>query len=135
VLLGLVRAGLGGPIAGGRQFVSWIHGVDFVRAIELLIARDDLAGPVNLAAPNPLPQREFMAALRAAYGRRIGLPAMKWMAEVGAFVLRTDTELLLKSRRVVPGRLVEAGFGFEFAEWPAAARDLVERRRVSEAQG
>lgn len=128
VLLGLVRAGLGGPVAGGRQFVSWIHGVDFVRAIELLIARDDLAGPVNLAAPNPLPQREFMAALREAYGRRIGLPAMKWMAEVGAFVLRTDTELLLKSRRVVPGRLVEAGFGFEFSAWPAAARDLVERR-------
>lgn len=131
VLLGLVRAGLGGPVAGGRQFVSWIHGVDFVRAIELLIARDDLAGPVNLAAPSPLPQREFMAALREAYGRRIGLPAMKWMAEVGAFVLRTDTELLLKSRRVVPGRLVEAGFGFEFPEWPAAARGLVERRRAA----
>jgi uncharacterized protein len=135
VLLGLVRAGLGGPVAGGHQFVSWIHGVDFARAIELLIARDDLQGPVNLAAPNPLPQREFMAALRAAYGRRIGLPAMKWMAAVGAFLLRTDTELLLKSRRVVPRRLLEAGFGFEFPAWPAAARDLVNRRRAVGVQG
>jgi uncharacterized protein (TIGR01777 family) len=135
VLLGLVRAGLGGPIAGGRQFVSWIHGVDFVHAIDLLIARDDLDGPINLAAPSPLPQREFMAALREAYGRRIGLPAMTWMAEVGAWFLRTDTELLLKSRYVVPGRLLQAGLRFEFSAWPAAARDLVERRRGAGAQG
>jgi NAD dependent epimerase/dehydratase family enzyme len=130
-----VRAGLGGPVAGGRQFVSWIHDADLVRAIDLLIARDDLAGPVNLAAPGPLPQREFMAALRAAAGRRIGLPAMKWMAEIGAFVLRTDTELLLKSRRVVPGRLLEADFEFAFPAWPAAARDLVERWRAAEVHG
>lgn len=128
VLLGLVRAGLGGPIAGGRQFVSWIHDLDFVRAIELLIARDDLDGPINLAAPNPLVQRDFMAALRTAWGRRIGLPATTWMAGIGAFLLRTDTELLLKSRRVVPARLLEAGLRFEFPDWPAAARDLVERR-------
>jgi hypothetical protein len=127
VLLGLVRRGLGGPIAGGRQFVSWIHDRDVVRAVELLIARDDLHGPVNLAAPNPLAQRDFMAALRVASGRRIGLPATRWMAEVGAFFLRTDTELVLKSRRVIPGRLLEAGFAFDFPEWPAAARDLVRR--------
>jgi NAD dependent epimerase/dehydratase family enzyme len=68
-----------------------------------------------------------MAALRAAAGVGIGLPATKWMAEIGAFVLRTDTELLFKSRFVVPGRLLEAGFGFEFAHWPDAARDLVRR--------
>jgi uncharacterized protein (TIGR01777 family) len=130
VLLGLTRAGFGGPIAGGRQYVSWIHDRDFARAIELLIARDDLAGPVNLAAPNPLPQRDFMAALRAAWGTRIGLPATRWMAEIGAFVLRTDTELTVKSRRVVPARLLDAGFAFEFPDWPAAARDLIERRRA-----
>jgi hypothetical protein len=131
VLLGLVRAGLGGAVAGGRQFVSWIHDADFTRAIDVLITRDDLDGAVNLAAPTPLPQREFMAALRAAWGRRIGLPAARWMAELGAFVLRTDTELLLKSRRVVPTRLLDAGFRFERPEWPAAARDLVERWRVA----
>jgi uncharacterized protein (TIGR01777 family) len=131
VLLGLARSGLGGAVGGGRQFVSWIHGADFVRAIEFLIARDDLDGAVNVAAPNPLPQREFMAALRAACGRRIGLPATRWMAEIGAFVLRTDTELLLKSRRVVPARLLDAGFGFEHPDWPAAARDLIARRRAA----
>jgi uncharacterized protein (TIGR01777 family) len=125
-LLGLTRFGLGGTIAGGRQFVSWIHERDFVRAVEFLIERDDIDGPVNLAAPNPIPQRDFMSALRAAWGTRLGLGATKWMMEVAAFIHRTDTELLLKSRRVVPGRLLKAGFAFEFPDWPAAARDLVE---------
>ncbi|HMF39677.1 MAG TPA: TIGR01777 family oxidoreductase [Polyangia bacterium] len=125
VLLGLVRRGLGGTIAGGRQWMSWIHERDFVRAVALLIARDDISGPINLAAPNPLPQREFMAALRAAWGTRIGLPATAWMTSIGAFFLRTETELVFKSRRVVPGRLLDAGFAFEFPTWPAAAADLV----------
>jgi uncharacterized protein (TIGR01777 family) len=129
VLLGLTRAGLGGTIGDGRQFMSWIHEVDFVRAIELLIEREDVSGPVNLAAPNPLPQRDFMAALRAAWGTSIGLPATKWMAELGAFFLRTDTELAFKSRRVVPRRLSDLGFRFELPEWPEAARDLVARWR------
>lgn len=127
VLSGLTRAGLGGPIAGGRQFVSWIHDRDLVRAVDFLIARDDVDGPVNLASPNPIPQRDFMAELRAAWGRRWALPATRWMVEIGAFFLRTDTELVLKSRRVVPARLLDAGFGFDFPEWPAAARDLVAR--------
>ncbi|GMU63862.1 MAG: NAD-dependent epimerase [Acidobacteriota bacterium] len=129
VLLGLARRGLGGPVGGGRQYVSWIHHRDFVRAVEWLIARDDFEGPVNLAAPNPLPQRDFMAALRRAAGVPIGLPATRWMAAIGAFVLRTDTELLLKSRRVVPGRLQEAGFRFDFPEWPPAAAELVAAAR------
>jgi NAD dependent epimerase/dehydratase family enzyme len=127
VLLGLTRRGLGGSIAGGRQWMSWIHERDFVRAVEMLIDRDDISGAVNLAAPNPLPQRAFMAALRAACGVRIGLPATRWMAEIGAFFLRTDTELTFKSRRVVPGRLLAAGFAFDWPDWPTAARDLVTR--------
>ncbi|WP_406509799.1 TIGR01777 family oxidoreductase [Streptomyces sp. NBC_00212] len=129
VLLKMARLGLGGPVAGGRQYVSWIHDRDFVRAVEFLVARDDLTGPVNLAAPAPLPQRAFMRALRGAWGVPVGLPATKWMAELGAFALRSDTELLLKSRRVVPGRLLEAGFTFEHAEWAGAAADLVRRVR------
>ncbi|GAT68623.1 epimerase [Planomonospora sphaerica] len=129
VLLRLARLGLGGPVAGGAQYVSWIHDRDFVRAVEFLIDRDDLAGPVNLAAPVPLPQRMFMHVLRAAWGIPVGLPATKWMAGLGAFALRSDTELLLKSRRVVPGRLLEAGFSFGYAQWPEAARDLVRRVR------
>jgi len=130
VMLSLVRRGLGGPAAGGRQFVSWIHDSDFVRALNFLIEREDLTGPVNLASPNPLPYRDFMRAFREAWGIRIGLPATKWMLEIGAFFMRTDTELVLKSRRVVPGRLLASGFAFDFPEWPAAARDLVSRWRV-----
>ncbi|WP_329342033.1 TIGR01777 family oxidoreductase [Streptomyces sp. NBC_00663] len=130
VLLRMVRLGLGGPVAGGAQYVSWIHEHDFVQAIEFLTARDDIAGPVNLAAPGPLPHRAFMRELRAAWGMPVGLPAAKWMAEIGAFVLRSDTELLLKSRRVVPGRLLEAGFAFDHPQWSDAARDLVRRARA-----
>ncbi|MFF4240076.1 DUF1731 domain-containing protein [Actinomadura geliboluensis] len=129
VLSWMARLGLGGPVAGGAQFVSWIHDVDFVRAVEFLIGRDDIAGAVNLASPGPLPQRVFMRALRSAWGVPVGLPATAWMAEIGALVIRSDTELLLKSRRVVPGRLLDAGFGFEHERWPEAARDLVRRAR------
>ena len=128
-LLGLARCWLGGPVAGGRQFISWIHDYDLVRAIDFLIDRSDLAGAVNLAASNPLPQREFMAALREAAGIRVGLPAARWMLEIGAFFLRTESELILKSRRVVPGRLQTAGFQFQFPAWTEAAEDLVNRRR------
>ncbi|GLZ78841.1 NAD-dependent epimerase [Actinorhabdospora filicis] len=128
VLSRLARLGLGGPVAGGRQYVSWIHERDFARAVEFLIDRQDLAGPVNLAAPNPLPQAAFARALRRAWRRPPGLPATAWMAEIGAWAMRADTELLLKSRRVVPGRLTEAGFAFTHPHWPSAAADLVARR-------
>ncbi|MGA5441879.1 TIGR01777 family oxidoreductase [Streptomyces griseoincarnatus] len=125
----LARLGLGGPVAGGGQYVSWIHDEDFVRAVEFLIAREDVEGAVNLAAPCPLPQREFMRVLRRAWDVPVGLPASRWMAEVGAFVLRSDTELLLKSRRVVPGRLGDAGFAYVWTGWEGAAGDLVRRAR------
>ena len=128
-LLRLTRRGLGGPIAGGRQFVSWIHERDLAQAVAFLIGCDVLEGPVNLSSPAPLAQRDFMAVLREVSETPIGLPASKWMVEVGAFFLRTDTELVLKSRRVVPGRLLEAGFSFDFPEWPSAAIDLVARWR------
>lgn len=127
VLSKMVRARLGGTVGSGRQFVSWIHGDDFVNAIRFLIERDDIFGPVNLTSPNPLPNAEFMKVLRQALGVSIGLPATQWMAEVGAFALQTDTELLLKSRRVVPKRLLDAGFEFEFPDWPMAAADLANR--------
>jgi len=129
VLLRLVRLGLGGSAGSGRQFVSWIHEADFVRAIEFLIEHEVLEGAVNLAAPNPLPNKQFMRALRSAWGTPIGIPAARWMLEIGALFLCTETELILKSRRVVPGRLLSSGFTFEFPEWPIAARDLVHRWR------
>jgi uncharacterized protein len=129
VLLGLVRHGLGGRSGDGRQFVSWIHDEDFIRAVYVLIERDDMAGAVNVAAPNPLPNREFMRELRVAWGTRMGLPATAWMLEVGALFLGTETELVLKSRRVVPGRLLSSGFTFRFPHWREAAQDLCERWR------
>lgn len=132
-LLNLVRVGLGGTSGSGRQFVSWIHDADFVRALYLLVDDADLDGCVNISSPNPLPNRDFMAGLRRAYGARVGLPATSWMLEIGAVFLRTETELVLKSRRVVPRRLEGAGFEFQFPEWNAAAADLV--RRWKELRG
>jgi uncharacterized protein len=84
-------------------------------------------GPVNLAAPGPVPNREFMAELREAWDMPNGLPARAALLKVGMFFLRTEPELVLKSRYVVPGRLLEAGFEFEFPQWRGAAEDLVRR--------
>jgi len=130
-LLTLVRRGLGGTAADGRQYISWIHETDFIRSLYWLIGREDMDGAVNVAAPNPLPNKEFMRILRNAAGVRIGLPATRLMLEAGAFFMRSETELILKSRRVVPGRMLEAGFDFVFPQWEEAARDLCERARAS----
>lgn len=130
-LLTLVNRGLGGNAAGGRQYVSWIHETDFCAAIDFLIARPAISGAVNLASPNPLPFSEFMRELRQAAGVRIGLPATKLMLEVGAIFMRTETELILKSRRVVPARLLGEGFAFHYPHWGDAARDLVARSTSS----
>jgi uncharacterized protein (TIGR01777 family) len=129
-LLWLVRVGLGGTSGTGRQYVSWIHYLDFINALKFLMARDDITGAVNLASPNPLPNREFMALLRQAWGRRMGLPAREWMLELGAIFLRTESELVLKSRRVVPARLLDAGFKFQYADWAEASKDLCQRWRA-----
>ena len=99
-LLWLVRFGLCGAAAGGAQFVSWIHDTDFLNAVEFLIARHEIEGPVNLASLNPLPNRDFMRILRRAHHTTIGLPAARWMLELGAWALRTETELILKSRHI-----------------------------------
>lgn len=129
-LLRLVRFGLGGKVGDGKQFVSWIHERDFVRAVRWLIDHDEITGPINLASPEPLPFTDFMRALRQAWGIRLGLPATTWMLEIGAFFLRTESELVLKSRRVVPGLLVEQGFVFDFPAWPDAAEELCGRWRA-----
>jgi uncharacterized protein (TIGR01777 family) len=132
-LLALARRGLGGRAGDGRQYVSWIHEADFTRAVRWLIDRDDLEGAFNLAAPHPLPNAEFMRELRAASGARLGLPASEWMLAVGALFLRTETELILKSRRVVPGRLLASGFAFDFPVWSDAVCDLCRRWRAARA--
>jgi uncharacterized protein (TIGR01777 family) len=126
-LLRLVRFGIGGSVAGGRQYVSWIHAWDFVRALYWLIEHPAIDGPVNVAAPQPLPYRDFMRILRHAAHVPIGLPATRLMLAVGTWLLRTESELVLKSRRVVPSRLLSTGFRFDYPEWTAAATDLVRR--------
>jgi uncharacterized protein (TIGR01777 family) len=117
-LLSLVRSGLGGTIGDGRQFMSWIHDRDFVRTVSWLIEHNELAGPVNLAAPNPLPQAEFMHDLRAAAGVRVGLPATQWMLEIGTFLMRTESESFVPPRHSY--RLLESGFQLI---WTARCRD------------
>jgi hypothetical protein len=123
-LLGLARHGLGGSAGDGRQFMSWIHYEDFTAAVRWLIDHDHIAGAVNVASPHPLPNAEFMRLLRQACGVRFGLPAHRWMLEIGAVFMRTETELILKSRCVVPARLLEHGFTFTFPDWHDAAHDL-----------
>ncbi len=124
VLLGLVRRGLGGTEGDGRQYISWVHHRDFENALYFLIEHPELSGAVNIASPCPVPNAEFMRGLRQAWGMPVGLPATNWMLGIGALALRTETELILKSRRVVPGRLLASGFSFEYPEWAQAAREL-----------
>ncbi|MBV9264714.1 MAG: DUF1731 domain-containing protein, partial [Acidobacteriaceae bacterium] len=129
-LLHLIRMGLGGTLGPGDQFVSWIHDADFIRAVEFLIQHQNVEGPVNVCSPCPVPNHYFMRCLRHAWCTTyIGVPAPRWMLAVGAVALRTETELFLKSRRVVPGILKKNGFEFHFPNWRGAAQDLVHRWR------
>ena len=128
-LLNLVRFSLGGTQGSGRQFVSWIHALDFARAVEFLIAHDTIDGAVNLSSPYPLPNREFMETLRDAYGMPNGIAAPALLLEAAALLMRTESELVLKSRRVVPARLLDSGFNFVFPQWREAAEDLVQQWR------
>lgn len=128
-LLTLTRRGLGGRAGDGKQYVSWTHEADFVRAMDWIIAHESLDDVVNIAAPNPLPNEEFMRDLRAAAGIPFGLASPKWLIGVGAALMRTEPELVLKSRRVIPGKLLASGFTFNFPTWPEAALDLCARSR------
>ena len=133
-LLGLARRGLLGTAGNGRQFTSWIHFDDFVAAVRWLIEHNDVDGVVNVAAPNPLPNAEFVRVLREAYGAPFGLPANRCMLEIGALFMRTETELILKSRRVVPARLLEQGFTFKYPDWRGAAEDLCQRWNAAQGK-
>ena len=129
VMLGLVRKGLGGTAASGKQYISWIHEQDFIRSVYWLIEHEELSGPINISSPNPLPNRAFMKIFRRAAGVKIGLPAMEWQLAIGAFFMRTETELILKSRRVIPKLLTDSGFELEFAHWEDAVKHLIRRWR------
>jgi len=120
----IARFGLAGTQGPGNQYVSWLHVDDFLRMIDWCLEHETLEGAINMCAPNPMPNREFLKSLREACGARFGLPAAWWMLEIGAFFMRTETELLLKSRRVIPGRLLESGFTFNHPTWPEAAKAI-----------
>ena len=127
VLASLARLGLGGRLGSGKQYVSWVHEFDFARAVQFLIEHEELEGPVNICSPYPLPQEEFARILREAVGARLALPVPEWLVEIGTWLRQTESELVLKSRRVVPRRLLEAGFEFRFQTWAEAALDLSRR--------
>jgi hypothetical protein len=132
LLVRMARLGLGGAAGDGRQFVSWIHEVDFIRAVYRLIEDDGFSGPVNVAAPHPIPNDAFMRTLREECGIPFGLRAPAWLLEIGAWAIRTETELILKSRRVVPGLLEQRGFDFRYPGWRRAARDLCARWKAED---
>ena len=127
VMATLARRGVLGTYGSGKQYVSWIHERDFCRSIELLLTDLSLEGSINLCSPNPLPNREFNGILRQAVGAKLGLSAPAWALEIGAAMMKTETELILKSRRVIPTRLLQQGFKFDFPDWQTAAEDLSRR--------
>lgn len=128
-LRSLARWGLGGPIAGGHQMISWIHEDDFCRAVEWLIDHGDLSGPVNVASPNPVQQRDMARIILCEVGMPVGMHATRWMLEVAAFIHRTEAELILKSRYVVPAKLKASGFQFQYARMEDAVHEIESRIR------
>lgn len=123
-IIDLARVGLGGRMGDGRQMFSWVHVADVGRAIDHVYGRGEISGPVNLAAPSAVTNDTLMREVRAALGRPSGLPTPAWLLQFGARVIRTEAELVLKSRWVDPGVLRETGFRFEFPELAGALTDI-----------
>jgi uncharacterized protein (TIGR01777 family) len=124
-LLNLVKCGLGGKQGDGKQYMSWIHEQDAAKCTEWLLDHRELDGIINCTAPVPQKNAEFMAALRHAYGVPFGLPAPAWFLGIGAAIIGTETELILKSRWVIPKRLLDSGYSFMFSEAEYAIKDIL----------
>ncbi|MEO1050897.1 MAG: TIGR01777 family oxidoreductase [Bacteroidota bacterium] len=120
----LAKMGIGGKQGSGKQYVSWIHEIDFAQMVAFAIDNDDVVGTYNCSAPEPVPNAQFMSYLRQSHHRPFDLPAPEWMLELGAFFMGTETELVLKSRRVVPTKMVEKGFQFQYPKAREALLDL-----------
>ncbi len=123
-LRSLTKIGLGGKQSDGKQFVSWIHAKDLCRAVEFLIENKSMSGPINFAAQNPMRNKEFMQTLRKQLKIPFGLPQPGWILSIGTWIMRTEKELVLKSRNVIPKRLLENGFKFHFSTVEEAMKDL-----------
>ncbi len=125
VLKKVVRMGFGGKQGSGGQQFSWIHIQDFCRAVEFIMKDHQIEGAINLSAPFPVTNHYFQQNLRKRLGMRIALNLPEWMLRFGAFFMGTETELVLKSRYVVPDRLLRKRFRFKFARIELALRQLV----------
>ena len=123
----LLKFGLGGKQGNGNQMYSWVHVEDVCRMMEWAFNNREIEGVYNCSSPNPLPNAVFMQTLRKICGHKFGLPAYKWMLKIGAAVIGTETELILKSRWVVPTKALHAGFKFQYALLGDALRDIVKR--------
>jgi len=118
----LAKFGMGGRQGNGRQYFSWVHENDFTAIIDFFIAHKELEGIFNVSSPNPIKNSEFMATVRKSVKVPFGLPATKWMLEIGVWALRTETELILKSRWVIPTKLIQAGYKFKVENIERAVR-------------
>ncbi len=127
-LLNLVKCGLGGKQGDGKQYVSWVHEQDAAKCTEWLINHEELNGVINCTAPEPVKNAQLMGIIRNAYGVPLGLPAPAWLLEIGAKIIGTETELILKSRWVLPKRLLDSGYSFLFSKAEHAVKDLLSIR-------
>lgn len=124
-LKNMVKFGLGGKQGDGKQWVSWIHEEDVAGMVEWIITHPLIEGPVNCASPEPLQNTDFMRVLRKELGMPFGLPAPTWMLELGAFIIGTETELILKSRWVLPEKVLKSGFVFRYGNLDEAVKDIL----------
>lgn len=129
-LLTLVKLGMGGKQGNGEQMVSWIHEDDVARSIEWLNDKNEIHGVVNCTAPDIIPNKTLMQVIRNTYGIGFGLPAPTWLLKIGAKIIGTETELILKSRWVVPMRLEENGFHFQYPNIKEAVYDILRRKHI-----
>ncbi|MDH4473879.1 MAG: TIGR01777 family oxidoreductase [Fluviicola sp.] len=120
----LAYLGMGGKMGPGNQQFSWIHELDVCRAVEHLLLNETSSGVYNIAAPNPIRQTVFAKTLRLKLHIPFGIPQPKWLLEFGARIIKTETELILKSRYVIPERLIQEGFVFQFPEIEGCLKDL-----------
>jgi uncharacterized protein (TIGR01777 family) len=123
-LKNLAKFGFGGKQGKGNQFVSWIHEDDFANAVDFIIQKE-MTGVINVVSPEPIRNADFMQKLRKAVGFPFGIPMNKFLLEIGSFIIRTETELVLKSRNVIPRRLLENGFEFKFVDINDAFQNLI----------
>lgn len=125
----LARLGLGGHMGDGNQKFSWIHVEDLYRCMRFLHARTDITGPVNVASPDVVSNHELMRLVRRAYGKRFGVPTPAWLLRAGAVLIRTETELVLKSRWVLPQKLLSSGFIYRQPELGGALQQVAKALR------